>query len=157
MVNMKRLIVGIDPGLVTGVVSLSLLDGDLHNVDAMEFDQMGLGHYMEQLYGTWRREGDKPIVVIESFTITPQTGKNTQAPWSLENIGIVRFFCAKAGIPLVFQTPAQAKRLASDAILKAAGLHFPSKGGHQNDAARHIAYYLMTELNLLHDAIKATM
>ena len=153
---MNRLI-GIDPGLVTGICSVTEFADEVTNIEHMEVDQVGLGHYMEMLYGQWRKNGARPIVICESFIITPQTGKNTQAPWSLENIGIVRFFCSKAGIQLVFQTPAQAKRLASDEILKAAGMHSPSKGGHQNDAARHVAYYLMTELQLLQDAIRATM
>src|SRR5690242_210005 len=102
-------LIGCDPGLVTGLVSLTVDNNEINNVEALQVDQMGLGHYMESLYGQWRLKGEKPVVICESFIITPQTGKNSQAPWSLENIGIVRFFCAKAGMPLVFQTPAQAK------------------------------------------------
>ncbi len=150
-------VIGIDPGKTTGIMSVSVDEGNLTSVEPLEVDHMGLGHYMETVYGQWRVNGAKPTIVIESFTITQATAKNSQAPWSLEGIGIVRFFADKAGLPLVFQTPAQAKRLATDEILKAAGMHFPSKGGHQNDAARHCCYYLMTQLQLLQDAIRATM
>lgn len=152
-------VVGIDPGLATGLVSVNIDDdGNLGAVEAYELDQMGLGHYMETLYGQWRSLGTKPTIVIESFTITAATAKNSPAPWSLENIGVVRYFSQKADFPLVFQTPAQAKRLATDDILKAAGLYFKGNGfkGHANDAARHVVTYLMTTKGLLHDAIKAT-
>ena len=153
-------IVAIDPGKITGLVSLTIdEEGNLENVEAHEIDHMGVGHYMEMLYGQWRSTGVKPIVVIESFTITAATAKNSPAPWSLETIGIVRYFCDKAGFELVFQTPAQAKRLATDDILKAAGLYFKGNGfaGHANDAARHACYRLMTANGMLQDAIRSTM
>lgn len=153
-------VIGIDPGLATGLVSIAIdEEGNLSDVEALELDQMGLGHYMETVYGQWRTLGIRPTVVIESFTITAATAKNSPAPWSLENIGVVRYFCGKAGFDLVFQTPAQAKRLATDDILKASGLYFKGNGfkGHANDAARHVCYYLMTSKGMLHDAIRKTM
>lgn len=152
LIEGQRLI-GIDPGLVTGVVSLSVFENEIHNVEALQLDQMALGHYMETVHAQWRKCGDRPIVICESFTITPQTGKNSQAPWSLENIGIVRFFCGKAGFELVFQTPAAAKRLATDPVLKAAGLYWPGKG-HAVDAARHIFLYMVTKLKVGQEALK---
>lgn len=140
-------IIGIDPGLVTGICSFSVFDNEIHNPEPLEIDQMGLGHFMEHICGQWRLTGAKPQVVIESFIITPQTGKNSQAPWSLENIGIVRFFCNKAGIDLKFQTPAQAKKLITDDVLKTAGLYFKGKG-HNRDAARHALYHLIADLKI---------
>lgn len=151
--------VGIDPGKATGICSVAINPdtGDLAFVECLEVDHMDLGHYMETVYGQWRSLGVKPTIIIESFTITAATAKNSPAPWSLEAIGLVRFFCGKAGFDLVFQTPAQAKRLATNELLKAAGLYVPSPGGHQADAARHVCYYLMTNKGLLQDAIRATM
>ena len=154
---MSRLI-GVDPGLATGVCSLCLDDNnEIQYVEHLELDPMGYGHYIEQVYKDWRTTGNRPIVVCESFIITAATAKKSPQPYSLELIGVTKFFCAKADIKLVFQTPAQAKRLATDEILKAAGIHKPSKGGHQNDAARHCCYYLMTEKGALQDAIRATI
>lgn len=151
-------VIGIDPGKASGICSVSIdEEGNLNSVEALEVDHMGLGHYMEMVHGQWRVNGTKPTIVIETFTITSQTAKNSAAPWSLEGIGLVRYFADKAGFKLVFQTPAQAKRLATNELLKAAGLYVPTPGGHQNDAARHVCYYLMTDKGLLQDAIRKTM
>ena len=154
--NNGQRIIGIDPGLTTGICSVGVTDGELTCIEHLQLDQMDTGHYIEGVYKNWRREGDKPIIVMESFLITAATAKNSQAPWSLEVIGNVRFFCGKGGFTLKFQTPAQAKRLASDEFLKACGLY--AKGlPHATDAARHVFTYLVTEEGLLQDAIRGTL
>lgn len=151
-------LIGVDPGKLTGVCSLNIDENkEIHNVEHLELDPMGYGNYIEQVYKDWRVAGNKPIVVCESFIITAATAKKSPQPYSLELIGVTKFFMAKAGIQLVFQTPAQAKRLASNDILKAAGLYKATKGGHAADSARHLCYYLMTEMHALQDAIRATM
>ena len=63
--------------------------------------------------------------------------------WSLELIGVTRWLCMYYGKELVFQSPAEAKGFASNKRLKAVDLYFPSAGGHQNDAVRHLLTYLV--------------
>ena len=84
---------------------------------------------------------DPTAVVIEDFIYTEQTAKKTRQTWSTEAIGVVRFLCRKHGIPLTIQTPADAKRFSTDAKLRTMDWYRPSKGGHANDAARHLLLY----------------
>lgn len=82
-------------------------------------------------------------IVSETFIITVNTAKNTQATWSLELIGVARMVShLYGGQPLVLQPAAAAKRLMSDDLLKALEWHKPGKG-HANDAARHLGLFLM--------------
>ena len=87
---------------------------------------------------------DELSIVSESFTITVNTAKNTQATWSLELIGVYRYLSlAYCREDLTLQAPAAAKRFSSDDRLRAMGWYTPGKG-HANDAARHLMLYLVT-------------
>jgi hypothetical protein len=90
------------------------------------------------------KHGANLILVSESFRITMQTAKNTQAPWSLELIGVARMVSRLyTGRELHMQDPSAAKRFSSDAKLKHMGWYQPNKG-HANDAARHLLLTLAT-------------
>jgi hypothetical protein len=82
-------------------------------------------------------------LVVESFTITVQTAKKTQAPWSLEVIGACRYLAGKYGCELVFQAPSSAKLFSSDERLRSLDWWVPGKG-HGNDASRHVLLYAAT-------------
>jgi hypothetical protein len=85
------------------------------------------------------------VVVCETFTITAKTARNTQAPWSLESIGVLRFLCRRAGTPFILQAPALAKRGAVNDRLKHAGWYVPTGGGHSADAARHAYVFYLNQ------------
>lgn len=82
-------------------------------------------------------------VVVESFIINPATHKKD--PGSFETttsiIGAVRYICATRNIPCKLQPPS-AKVFGSDEKLRRLGWYSPSKGGHQNDASRHLLKFL---------------
>jgi hypothetical protein len=126
--------VGVDPGKVTGLTSFTVDEND--GINCVEHYQVGLhgaGQYFEDPLANW---GSPDVIVcMESFIITPGTTKKTQAPWSLETIGVVRYFVEKAGGSLRMSAPSAHKKLISDDVLKRAGLHFPGEG-HATDAAR---------------------
>jgi hypothetical protein len=122
----------LDPGKMTGWAMLDRQDG-VFSSGEMEFLEMC--DFIAQQANTHKAE---LVLVAESFIIGPQTIKNTQAPWSLEMIGVIRYFSQRyTGRDLVLQAPASAKRFASDARLKHMGWHKPGKG-HANDASRHL-------------------
>ena len=125
--------VGIDPGLVTGLCSFTILEDEVGCVEHYQINHIGVGQYFEDRSNDWGKPG--VIVAMESFIITPGTTKKTQAPWSLETIGIVRYFVEKSGGQLRMSAPSAHKKLISDDVLKRAGLHFPGEG-HATDAAR---------------------
>lgn len=79
-------------------------------------------------------------VACESFTINAQTAKNSQAPWSLENIGVLKHLCREADYPvdkIAFQPPVNAKNMFPNPALKTLGLWHRGGEGHANDAIRH--------------------
>jgi hypothetical protein len=83
-------------------------------------------------------------LVCEGFHIRGNTHKLDAGAFSqtTDLIGACRFVASEKGIPFIRQTPAQAKGFATDDKLRTLGWYNPSKGGHQNDAARHLLVYL---------------
>lgn len=93
-------------------------------------------------------------LISESFVVTVNTAKNTQATWSLELIGVARMVSRLyGGQELVLQIPAAAKRLCSDELLKSLDWYKPGKG-HANDAARHLGLFLLSR-GWMDDRIKS--
>lgn len=143
-------VVAFDPGKTTGVC---IIEGTLEGYDVaqhqVEFQQVG--HLFEQ----WRRETSLTsycTVVCESFTINNQTARNSQAPWSLEVIGIIRYFCAEMKVELVFQQPSAAKNLIKDSVIKNAGMWKPG-ADHAMDATRHALYFLATSKGVMRECL----
>jgi hypothetical protein len=84
-------------------------------------------------------------VVCERFTITVQTAKNSQAPWSLEVIGMLKWLVADVWHvdpeeKVILQQPADAKGLVPNPLLRSMGLWHRGGAGHANDALRHGVY-----------------
>lgn len=135
-------IVGIDPGKTTGLVSFSVDEEDqIQCLESYELSFMGVGHYLAS------RLTKETIVVCEAFLITTQTAKNSQAPWSLEAIGLARYFSELNGCQLKFYPPSFHKRLVTKKALQKVGLYV--SGEHSRDAASVGLYYVITELKLL--------
>lgn len=127
-----RYVFGIDPGKTTGYAILNIKHG--------EFETTGQKEQQEfcTLAESWlERFASSTLVVCESFIITMATAKNSQAPWSLEIIGAVRYLCGKYDADFELQSPADAKRFSTNDKLKAIGWYTPAMR-HQNDAVRHI-------------------
>ena len=131
-------IVTIDPGKMSGLTEYDLWTGKFQAFE-MNFEDT-----CRFLMNRGAKYQSAMVLCSESFTIGPQTVKNTAAPWSLELIGVARavsqIWC---GRDLTLQSPAQAKRFSSDDRLKRMGFHTPGKG-HANDAARHLLLLLVT-------------
>lgn len=135
---MRRYVLALDPGKMTGWASYDRETGEFLS---------GQTNFEETCRLLLHRVGgpshDQLDLVCESFIITVQTAKNTQATWSLELIGVARMvselYCQQ---PLTLQQPASAKRFSSDERLKKLGWYTPGKG-HANDAARHLMLYMV--------------
>lgn len=137
---MKRVLAA-DPGLTTGwaLYDPSQVPKAGQTEGPMEF--LDLAHsWIEGISKLGISEDC--AVVAERFIITPETAKKTQAPWSLEISGGLRFLCHRYGVPYIQQTPAEAKRLIHDDRLKDLGWYQPGRR-HANDALRHLAYALV--------------
>lgn len=135
----------VDPGGTTGIgmYDAEYLEGTFFN---QRFQQLEIGpedHHDELLALLERRQTHNTVVICESF----DNRDNPAAELiSLEYIGVCKLFGQQRHVPVVFQTPALGKGFWDDGKLKRASLYNPTKGGHQNDAMRHLLHYMVHEL-----------
>ena len=127
-------ILAVDPGKTTGYSIWSAkdrIDGELYVEAFLDFAWDKLEH------------GNIDVVVCERFVINARTAQLTQAPWSLEQIGALRFMCKKFDVDFVLQNASDAKKFATDKLLTNYGWPRPPGGGHARDAQRHLLVYLV--------------
>lgn len=139
---MSVYVLAVDPGKASGIAFLewSGQDNDnpkiLYSVEAQpeEFAtniRIGLDG--------WKKY-ENFTVSCERFIINAQTVRNSQAPYSLEQIGILKHLCRENGYPvdkLVFQAPVDAKNMFPNKALQTIGTWHKGGEGHANDAIRH--------------------
>lgn len=138
----NKIILAVDPGKTSGICLFKWFQGD-------EPIMMWSGEYSQMEYAKPIRDAVthfstlyhiKFEVVCERFTINAQTVRNSQAPYSLEQIGILKQIMIDNGMKpedIIFQSPADAKAMFPNDKLKK--LEFWHKGGegHALDAIRH--------------------
>lgn len=152
---MKHYILTVDPGLNSGV-ALFFRD-DANEVALLESDELDWQNTARFVDETLRKHGGDDVdVVVERFTITTATAKNSQQTWSLEIIGMIRLLALAHGAgELTLQSPADAKRFSTNTRLKALGFWHVGGGGHALDAIRHGVLRLTRngwgDRRLLHD------
>lgn len=133
-----KAVLALDPGKTTGWAQF-ILDGQSYQCGQTTFTETCA--MIEEQTGGW---GDRLLLVSESFIINMATVKNTQAPWSLELIGVARYFAmTRCHRDLALQMPSSAKGFASDDRLRKLGWYVPGQG-HAMDAARHLILALAT-------------
>jgi hypothetical protein len=128
-------ILAVDPGKTTGYVVWR--DGERTTEKELYCEKFCDVAY--ELIAT----GQVDVVVCERFIVTAQTGKYTQAPWSLEQIGLLRFLCRKYEVKFVLQNVSDAKSFATETRLRHLGWNRPQGAGHARDAQRHLLVYLV--------------
>lgn len=136
------IVLAVDPGKTSGIAVLSW-DKDsnedpkvLYSLEAQP-ETFGDEIFAAFDYGN---ENEDFYVSCESFIINAQTVRNSQAPWSLENIGILKYVCQKSGYDpsnIAFQAPVNAKNMFPNPALKKVGTWHKGGEGHANDAIRH--------------------
>lgn len=133
-----RYLLSIDPGLATGVCLIDLSDPE--NPVKIWSKEVDINQFMD---GIEELVSNKEThVVIEAFKITVETGKLSEAPWSLELIGIVRYLCYLNGKELDLQLPSQ-KPFADNDKLHAVDFWHVGGEGHANDALRHAMVWIV--------------
>lgn len=133
-----RYLLAIDPGLATGVCLIDLSDpANPVKVWSVEASTSEFYDQIERLVAH-----ESTHVVIEDFKITVETGKLSDAPWSLNLIGIVQYLCYLNGKVLDFQLPSQ-KPFADNDKLRAVDFWHVGGEGHANDALRHAMVWIV--------------
>lgn len=137
----RVIIYAVDPGLASGLALLHVPDGaDPILLGSYEMDPDQTEDFT-QLVCVQYKDHDLRVV-MERFTITAETGKKSQASWSLQLIGSINYICRINGITEpTLQTPADAKSFAPNPRLKSLGLWHRGGHGHALDAIRHAVLY----------------
>lgn len=133
-----KYVLAVDPGKATGMALFSLETGQ-------EPAMIWSGEFQQHEYASPIRDALRAFrgdleVVCERFTINAQTVKNSQAPFSLEQIGILKQCLMDEGRPaddIYFQSPADAKAMFPNESLKKLGYWHKGGEGHALDAIRH--------------------
>lgn len=139
----KRFILSVDPGKASGICLFQYEKG-------YEPKLMWAGEFQQDKYAEPIREairfaigyGLKIEIICERFTINAQTVRNSQAPYSLEQIGILKQIMLDHKMSpedIIFQSPADAKAMFSNEKLKNLGFWHKGGEGHALDAIRHAA------------------
>jgi hypothetical protein len=139
----KRLILSVDPGKASGIC-LFAFDSE----SGSDPELLWSGEYQQTEYAKPIREAIassimsdvKLEIVCERFTINAQTVRNSQAPYSLEQIGILKQCMMDIGLDpesIIFQSPADAKAMFPNPKLKKLGYWHKGGEGHALDSIRH--------------------
>ena len=138
---MRKHILSVDPGKATGIAFLSWIKGEEPELlRTYEVQPEQYAEVIRDLMNSFNMDFSTLEVVCEKFTINAQTVRNSQAPYSLEQIGVLKQILQDFELDrekIVWQTPADAKRMFPNEALKT--LEYWHKGGegHANDAIRH--------------------
>lgn len=141
--TLPNLVLAVDPGKKTGLSLWSPHWSDDRPPEVTELSWPEFPTYVETTVHAYASQGSSMAIVCESFTITVQTAKHTQAPWSLEGIGVCRYVALKYDCEFVLQAPSSAKTFSSDDRLRQLGWWATGRG-HGNDATRHLLLYCAT-------------
>lgn len=135
------IIIGIDPGLVSGYARFNFTPEGLSLEESSELPWNELGEMLD------KRLPENPAetaVAIERFTITLATAKKSQAPWSLECIGMTQWLCYQHHVAdFVLQNVNEAKNTFSNERLKHLDYWHRGGEGHARDAIRHSLLYAL--------------
>lgn len=139
----------LDPGLASGVAVLETSElqedraGAVSIIESGELQPKELNAWLLAWFNRAVEEKAGLECVCENFLITPQTGKNSTADWSLKKIGVLEFLGEMYSVNVTLQTPAAAKSFVDNKRLRALGLWHKGGAGHANDALRHGVLYLV--------------
>lgn len=146
-------VIAMDPGKLSGMAVLERRrTTDEHVISILESFEAGPDEFIPT-FRTWYDKYNAPAaegqprarVVLESFHITPETGKKSQeASWALEQIGAAKQACRDFGYPvdaIMYFRPSQ-KQVFPNPRLKKLGLWHVGGKGHALDAIRHGVLYL---------------
>jgi len=128
-------VIAIDPGLVTGFAVLADPHGE---AIFSSFEQEGGRFGAAAAYGNVVSIFRPELLVVEDFIISNATARKTAQPDPYRAIGWLETNAHLTGVPFKLQTPSLAKGFGTNEKLKALGWYKVSKGGHANDAARHL-------------------
>lgn len=138
---MSRHILAVDPGKASGICYFTMEEGqEPVLLWSGEYQQHEYADPIRKAFAYAVSQGTRLEVVCERFTITAQTVRNSQAPYSLEQIGILKQIMldfGRAPEDIYFQSPADAKAMFSNEKIKTLEYWHRGGEGHALDSIRH--------------------
>jgi hypothetical protein len=138
---MSKYLLSVDPGKASGVCLFELsTEGEPVLISSGEYQQAEYAKPIREALSLSLARGIELEVVCERFIINAQTVRNSQAPYSLEQIGILKQCLIDSAYDpekIVFQSPADAKAMFSNEKLKILGYWHRGGEGHALDSIRH--------------------
>lgn len=137
---MLKYVLAVDPGKLTGMCLFSYQTGSEPTLEwSGELEQHEVAEAIRSIL--WTPDVRYNLdVVCERFIINAQTVRNSQAPYSLEVIGILKQCLLDNGRPMddiFFQAPADAMSMFDNKKLKKLSYWHVGGGGHALDSIRH--------------------
>jgi hypothetical protein len=143
---MPKFVLAVDPGKVTGMALASFGKGS--DPQLIWADELEMYDYYQKLHQLFATYGDDLEIICEKFTINVQTAKKSQAPYSLECIGILKavmMYYGRDPEELKYQLPANAMSMFPNAKIKTMGYWYRGGAGHALDAIRHALLYVVQQ------------
>ena len=139
--KMSKYLLSVDPGKASGICLFELSDeGEPVLLSSGEYQQVEYAKPIREALAMSASQGVDIDIICERFIINAQTVRNSQAPYSLEQIGILKQCLIDSGHDpekIVFQSPADAKAMFSNEKLKILGYWHRGGEGHALDSIRH--------------------
>ena len=137
----NRMILAVDPGKASGICLFSWTAGqEPEMLWSGEYQQHEYADPIRKAFAFSQSQGVRLEVVCERFTINAQTTRNAQAPYSLEQIGILKQIMLDNGrLPddIYFQSPADAKAMFTNEKIRVVDYWHRGGEGHALDSIRH--------------------
>jgi hypothetical protein len=125
-----RLLVGVDPGLATGLAWLWNDTFTSENLSALDA--------CDRIENLTRRHPGPIVVAVERYNITKQTTRMTRQYEALEVIGFCRWIARRHRASFLLQSAGEAQRAGNREVLRLLGWWKPG-GDHLNKAAAQVA------------------
>jgi hypothetical protein len=136
-----RVILSVDPGKASGIALFEVKpDSEPELLWSGEYQQHEYAFPIRKAFNYAQSRETRLEVVCERFTINAQTVKNSQAPYSLEQIGILKQVMLDFGRDpedIYFQSPADAKAMFNNEKIRILDFWHRGGEGHALDAIRH--------------------
>lgn len=135
----RACVIGVDPGQTTGIARLLLADL------SVELVQCSAGVVLDVVAAL---AGDRPAqLAVEQFVVGPRASRSASPQAAQITRDLIGALLAADGARVKLRTAAGVKPWATDARLKAAGLHRPGMR-HAMDAARHALFAAVSDCGI---------
>lgn len=128
-------VVGVDPGLVTGVTLYASTHDHLHSFSARRPEVIT---FVEAQLITY----PGLVLACERYTLGGRV--KSQQPDALKLLGALEHIAHAGGARLRYQGAAEARRAGSDAVLRQLGWYVIERDAHQNRASAQVLLALAT-------------